>query len=299
MASLKYRLTLRVMAKMVAKHGDAFNVMALRGMQGPPCPAPADVKGVRFEDCVLGGVPGERALPDGVDDASVPTILFLHGGAYVAASAANHRKLIGTLCRESGLTSWGVDYRLAPEHPFPAGLNDAVSAYKALLETRSPDQIIVSGESAGGGLALALLLRAKQEGLPMPRAVIAWWPWTDLTLSGASIKSNAGKDFITEPLCREAVEVYLAGQDPEEPLASPLFGDLSGFPPVFLQVGDRDLVADDSRRISQRFEEAGVSTTLHVWRHMGHAFATSGDDLKDSRRAIAQCADWVKQVLAH
>jgi acetyl esterase/lipase len=193
-----------------------------------------------------------------------------------------------------------IDYRLAPEHPFPAALDDALSAYRWLLDGgAAPDKILVMGDSAGGGLTLAALLKLRDDSLPLPAAAVALSPWTDLALTGASLKLNARSDPMlnVEHLPMLAQE-YLAGADPRLPYISPLYGDLAGLPPVLLQVGGDEILRDDAVRMHERLRDAGCQSELEVWPRMPHVWHAFAPVLPEARRAIASIGAFARRHLA-
>lgn len=226
-------------------------------------------------------------------------ILYLHGGAYTMGSPRTHAAMLARLCQLTGLRAVLPDYRMAPEHPFPAGSDDALAAYRALL-ARGYDagKIALGGDSAGGGLMLGLLHRIGAEGLEMPGAVFALSPWTDLTLSGDSMVANAARDPFL-PAVRTAYirDMYLAGADPELPHASPLFGVFKGAPPVLVQVGDSEILLDDSRRIVAAMLREGVDARLEVWPDVPHVWQMFQGRLPAADRALAGVAAFLKEVL--
>ncbi|MFG1808136.1 alpha/beta hydrolase [Streptomyces sp. NPDC049040] len=249
-------------------------------------PLPA---GVLTRTTELGGVPavevraGDAAPTDG-------TLLYLHGGAYAIGSAAGSVGLVSELARRTGATALTVDYRLAPEHPFPAAVDDALAAYRALLDRGvAAGSIAVTGESAGGGLALALLLAIKDAGFPQPSCATVMSPWADLTQSGATIETRAGADPV---LTRRALDTraagYLAGADPRTPLASPLYADLRGLPPLLIQAGGREVLLDDALRLAAKAALADVPVTLRTFPGAPHVF-----------QAFAPVVDVAAQALDH
>jgi len=199
------------------------------------------------------------------------TLLYLHGGAYIFGSANTHRRLVAKLAGDNALTAYSIDYRLAPGHPFPAAIDDALTAYQALLG-RGVRKIILAGDSAGGGLALALLHAILAKGLPAPRAVVAFSPFTDQTLQSRSLKDNAESEvMLPAERMHEVRDMYLAA-DYGTPLASPLFGDFQHAPPVFLSVGTKEILRDDSLAMAAKLRAQAVSVTVdilengpHVW----------------------------------
>lgn len=258
----------------------------------PPYPAADDVDGWlehqrRSDGNILGFLGGidlpvevtERSFGDArayvirgheVDGTDGPVYLDIHGGALVSGGGDVCRVMGSVIALVNGLETWSVDYRMPPLHPFPTPLDDCVAVYRALLEQRPADQIFVGGVSAGGNLAAALLLRAKAEGLPLPRALVLVSPEVDLTESGDSFRTNDGIDSALGSLM-PVNELYAGGHDLADPLLSPLFGDLTGFPPTFLQTGTRDLFLSNTVRMHRALLDAGVSAELHVWEALGHA----------------------------
>jgi len=258
---------------------------ALSGAMPPP-------KGARFSPGTMGGLAGEWAE----SDTSAATMLYLHGGGYFACSPRTYRSITGAYAIR-GLRVFTPDYRLAPEHPFPAALEDALAVYRAMLEQHPV--FAVGGDSAGGGLALAMLLAAKAEGLPMPACAVLFSPWTDLAGTGASISTNAAREsLLFGPRLGEAAAIYLAGTDPKNPLASPLYGDLAGLPPMLIQVGAPEILLDDSTRLAEWAREAGVAVELSVWENLPHVWQVSQAFLPESRAALDQAADFAKARLA-
>jgi acetyl esterase/lipase len=293
--SVRYKAMTKLIVAMANRPGAEITVDGLRALVGPPTAKDAAVKGVTFSPTSIGGIPAERITP-AVHDAD-GALLCLHGGGYIAGTAKHFRPFFGAMARELQLTGTSVDYRLAPEHPFPAALDDALAAYQGLLDTGiAADRVVVTGESAGGGLAAALVIAARDRGLPLPRALLLWWPFLDLTGEGETVASNAGKDFLTRQLIELSASSYLAGTDPREPLAAPLFADPTGLPPIHLQVGEFDLLRSDAETFAARAREAGVPVELIVKEGGVHGFATSGDDLPEGREAIAAAATWLRSI---
>ncbi len=222
-------------------------------------------------------------------------ILFLHGGGYCFGSPATHRDLAARLAKAAGARVLSVDYRLAPEHPYPAAIDDARTAYGWLIDQGvASRQIALAGDSAGGGLAAALLLRLKHEGMPLPAAAALFSPWTDLTASGDSVTSKAAVDPLLHPLLLEmATRAYVRDADPRHPWISPLFGDLAGLPPLLIQVGGREILLDDACRFSERARAEGVSVEIEVWDEMVHAWHFFASMLHEGREAIQQAGDFL------
>ncbi|AQZ61051.1 Esterase [[Actinomadura] parvosata subsp. kistnae] len=203
------------------------------------------------------------------EDEEGPLYLDFHGGALLFGGGEAARANTAVTATTVGMATWGVDYRMPPLHPYPAALDDAVAVYRAALERREPRDLYVGGASAGGNIAAALLLRARDEGLPMPAALLLNSPEVDLTESGDSFRTNAGVDTFLGSL-KEANELYAAGADLAHPYLSPLFGDLSGFPPTYLQTGTRDLFLSNAVLMHRKLRLAGVEAELHVGEAMPH-----------------------------
>jgi acetyl esterase/lipase len=223
-------------------------------------------------------------------------ILFLHGGAYIAGSARIYRHITWRFAVAAEARLAAIDYRLAPEHPFPAALDDAAAAWRGLLdEGADPRHCAVIGDSAGGGLALALALRSRDEGVPLPAAIVALSPWTDLAITGQSSRCNAVYDPVlkSDDLGMLAAQ-YLGRADPRNPYASPLYGDPRGLPPTLFQVGSDEILRDDSERMAERMREAGCDVTLEIWPRMPHVWHGFAPVLPEARRAIARVGDYIR-----
>jgi epsilon-lactone hydrolase len=253
---------------------------------------PRDCESVRGE---LGGVPVLRvAMPTSCADRH---ILFLHGGGYVAGSPELYRHLLWRFAAAAAARIAAVAYRLAPENPFPAALDDAAAAWRGLLaEGGDRRRMVVMGDSAGGGLALALALRLRDEAERLPAALIAMSPWTDLALTGASLHRNAAAD----PMMNVAevpglAASYLAGADPRAPYASPLYGDPRGLPPTLIQVGGDEILRDDSVRMATRMRATGCAVALEIWPRMPHVWQAFAPAMPEARRAIVRIGAFVKE----
>jgi monoterpene epsilon-lactone hydrolase len=248
---------------------------------------------VTFEATTLGGVPARWSDTPG---ASTERVLFyLHGGAYLLGSSFGYRPLFSALARAAGARGLALDYRLAPENPFPAAVDDAVSGYRALLSQGiAPDSIAIAGDSAGGGLTVAMLVAARDAGLPMPAAAVAISPWADLECTGGSMVSKAAEDF---SLNREGsiamASIYLNGASPRSALASPLYANLTGLPPLLIQVGSAEVLLDDATRLAARAAEADVAVQLEVWPRMPHVWHAFAFTLSEGRDAIAAAGAFV------
>jgi monoterpene epsilon-lactone hydrolase len=226
---------------------------------------------VDVETATIGGVPifalTPRGAPAGPD---APIYLDIHGGALIMGGGEACRVMATLATASSGLHTWSVDYRMPPDHPYPSALDDCLTVYKALLDQRRPDQIVVGGGSAGGNLAAALMLKARAEGLPMPAGLVLITPEVDLTESGDTFSTNLGIDTVLTQRLTGSINIYANGADLTDPYLSPLFGDLSAFPPTFLQSGTRDLFLSNTVRMHRALRDAGVNAELHVWEAMPH-----------------------------
>ena len=256
---------------------------------------PAPPAGTRTVHTPLGGVPAVRIATR----ASRPDrhILFLHGGGYVTGSPALYRQITWRIAGAAGARLAALDYRLAPEHPFPAALDDAVAAWRGLLaEGADPRRACILGDSAGGGLALALALRLRDEREPPPAAIVALSPWTDLALTGASMRRDADDDPMQDAaLAARFAACYLAGADPRQPYASPLYGDPAGLSPTLIQVGSDEMLCDDAARMGERMRAAGCQVELEVWPRMPHVWHVFAAVMPEARRAIARIGSFMRQ----
>lgn len=263
-------------------------------------PLPA---GTYAEEMALPG-PDENEIPAlllaaaGANDDEM--ILYLHGGGYVQGSIPTHRDLAARLSAKAATRVLLIEYRLAPEHPFPAAVRDATAAYRWLRENGvDAARLLVGGDSAGGGLALATLLALRDEGERLPAAAFALSPWVDLSLSGGSLQRNAATDpSLTRQMLADYAAMYLGDADPETPLASPLFADLSGLPPLFLQAGAAEILLDDALRLAEAAEAAGVTVTGDVWPEMIHGWQGFAGVAPEAEQALYRVGQFVRRVLA-
>lgn len=243
-------------------------------------------RGVTCESATFGGIAGERIVAlDAVESA--PRLFYVHGGGFVSGSPQTHRSITGGFARR-GFDVFAVDYRLAPEHPFPAGLDDVAAAWRA-YSAEGPSAI--AGDSAGANLALALMLRCREEGMALPHAAILMSPPVDLSGSGDSMRTNAARDpmFEVEAL-RQLVSLYLGDADPTVPESSPLFTDLGGLPPLCIQVGATEVLRDDSRRLAEKARAAGVTVLLREIAHVPHVWQWAERFLPEARRSLDEAA---------
>jgi acetyl esterase/lipase len=224
-------------------------------------------------------------------------ILFLHGGGYRGGSVLSHQDLIGRLAKAAGAYILAIDYRLAPEHPFPAALEDTIAAYRFLLKQDFlPEQIFIAGSSAGGGLVIALFLKLLAYKEPLPRAGICICPWVDLALTGKTLDSNDGKDLIQKDKLQSAVDDYLQGHDSKDPLVSPLYGNLKGLPPLLIHVGTREIFLDEIERFAQKAQESGVSVELQKFDDMIHTWHHFAAKIPEGQMAIEKIGVFVHQL---
>lgn len=254
-------------------------------------------EGVEVLKDEIGGVPVEIVTPP---SHGAGTFLYFHGGGYAIGSPASHRHLVGALAAASRTRAFALDYRRAPEHPFPAAVDDAVAGYRGLLDSGiAPGSIVLGGDSAGGGLTVAALVAIRDAGLALPAAGVCISPWTDLTNGGDSYRTHADRDPLVfqEDIDRWGA-AYLAGADPRTPLASPLHADLSGLPPLLVQVGSEEVLLDDSRKLAARCEAAGVEAELEVWDEMIHVWHWFGEYLDEADSAVQRIAEFVSAHLA-
>lgn len=241
--------------------------------------------------------PGEWIEPVAPDHAARKrVILYFHGGGYVAMSARTHRAITSRLAAWSNACLFAVDYRLAPEHPFPAALEDAVTAYRTLIAAGTPaSNIVAAGDSAGGGLALSLLVALRDAGEKPPAAGVLFSPWTDLATTGASIVANDAADALSFGSWVTSQARYYLGDTPAtNPLASPLYADLAGLPPLLIQVGDSEVLLDDSRRVAEKASQAGVATTLQIWPGVPHGWQIFAPILPEGRAALRDASAFIR-----
>jgi monoterpene epsilon-lactone hydrolase len=232
--------------------------------------------------------------PSTIDQA----IFYTHGGGYVTGNCVDHRMHVAKFVQATGVGALLYDYRLAPEHPFPAAMQDTLTAYRWLLSQNVlPENIIIVGESAGGGLCLASLLAIRDEGLPLPAAGAALSPWTDLKCTGNSYRTNARRDISTLGSWEVWGSYYVGSNDPCHPWISPLYGDLHGLPPILIEVGDHEILLDDARRFAEKAMAANVDITLHVWEGMVHCFPLLAPMFPEATQAWEETIAYIKTHL--
>jgi phosphinothricin tripeptide acetyl hydrolase len=253
-------------------------------------PTPADVK---VEHVSAPAAPAEWLRPPSATPGRV--VLYLHGGGYVIGSPRSHRHLAAAIAGAAAARALLLDYRLAPEHPYPAALEDATAAYRWLLaQGIAPGRVVIAGDSAGGGLTVATLLALREAGVPLPAAGVCISPWVDLTCGGSSYVSKADADPIVQRAgVEQMARAYLGSTTPREPLASPLFADLRGLPPLLIHVGSEEVLLDDAVQLADRARAAGVDTTLEVYErmiHVWHWFLPMLDEAQTAVEAIGRFA---------
>ncbi len=286
------RLGVRLMGLGLAGAG-GLSVGALRAFVRTGAAATRLPFGARTRRQTAGGVPALwMRLPQA---GPGPVILYLHGGGFILGWARPQLGMLARICRAAGARALAVDYRLAPEHAFPAPLDDCLAAYRWLLNRGvHPEHLVILGDSAGGTLTLATLLALRDAGDPLPAAGVCLSPATDLTGAGETLRSNAGRDAVLRPALAEVMgRAYLANQDATDPLISPLYGDFHGLPPLLIQAGSDELLLSDATRLADRARAAGVDVTLSIWPGMWHVWHIFAPWLPEARRAIAEAGSYI------
>jgi acetyl esterase/lipase len=272
------------------------DLMTMRKMmsRAPAYPEPDDIT---WEPVDAKGVPAEWVVPD--DCEAGRAVVYFHGGGFATGGAESARALSSHLARAMRARLLAVDYRLAPEDPYPAALDDAVAAYHfALAAGYAPQDVALCGDSSGGGLVLSTLVALRDLGDPTPATAICMSPWTDLTLSGTSLQDNADADpMVSASTLALMADAYLADGDRRTPTASPLFADLAGLPPLLLQVGTSEMLRDDTMRFAARAQEAGVDVTVETWDDVFHVWHAYADLLPEARDAIARIGNYAERQL--
>lgn len=254
-------------------------------------------KDIVIESLSQGDIRGEWQIPDNAPTQSC--IFYLHGGGYTIGSPGGHRAMTVGLAQASTTKVFSLDYRLSPENRFPAAVDDALLGYNWLLEQGfSPSNIVVAGDSAGGGLAMALMLKLKDHNISRPSGVILLSPWTDLSLSGDSVMENGKKcAMLNKIILQKCAESYLNGEDSSNPMASPLFGDMSGMPPLLIYVSTTEAIRDDSLRLEEKAKKSGVQVKLNIWNKQPHAWPAFYPFTPESKQCVLEMGDFVKECL--
>jgi acetyl esterase/lipase len=244
----------------------------------------------------LNGMYAEWLLPAGAGKDKV--ILYTIGGGYISGTCSDHRTLVAKVAQGSGIALLMFDHRLAPENPYPAALEDSLKAYRWLLEQgTSPDNILIMGESAGGGLCLATLLAIRDQGLPLPAGAVALSPWTDLTLSGESYLTKRNVCISPPGMSRVCSKYYYGEHDPTDPWISPFYGDLHGLPPIFINVGTYETMLDDSTRFAAKAKAAGVDITLVLGENMVHCYPLMAPMFPEATQALDEICAFIRKRL--
>jgi monoterpene epsilon-lactone hydrolase len=284
-AALRELLTSRPRPTSVAERRERLDAL------GSAYPTAEDI---RLEPVSAGGVPAEWSFAPGADASRV--LLYLHGGGFSVGSITSHRAMVTEAGRSAQTRTLAIDYRRTPEHPFPAALDDALQAYQWLLEQGvQPERIAIGGDSAGGGLTVAVMVSLRERGLPLPACGWCISPWIDMEARGESYATKAAIDpMISKDYILELAGWYLNGVAPRTPLAAPLYTDLMGLPPLLIQVGSAETLFDDSVQLAAKAGAAEVRVTLEVWPHMIHAWPLFYQQLTDGRRAIAKAGAFIR-----
>jgi len=258
----------------------------------------AEPTGVSYEEADADGVPALWCIPAGA--AADRVLLYLHGGGFVVGSIATHRKIAGHLAKAVGVRALVIDYRRAPEHPFPAQIEDAVTAYRWLLtQGIEPGHIATTGDSAGGNLAISLVVKVRDDGLPLPAAILPMSPWLDMEHLGKTLESNAATDALVSTEILQGMSGMFLGESgsPTHPLANPLHADLEGLPPMYIAVGGHETLQDNAERFTELARLAGVDVTLEVVPEMQHVFTFSAGRAPEADATITAMAVWVRPRL--
>lgn len=253
-------------------------------------------EGVSYKSDCIAGVDAIWALPIDADHSKV--LIYTHGGGFAVGSSASHRKLAGHMAKALGATALVLDYRLAPENPFPAQIDDMVGVYKALLASGfNAEDITTIGDSAGGNLAVASVLKFRQLDLPLPASVIAFSPFIDMQVNGATLDSNEASDaLVKRPLLEAMAGMFLADQAATDPLANPLYADFTGYPALYINAGSVETLLDDSQRLHKLAADAGVDSTLSVVDGMQHVFPFLAGRAPEADAEIQKIAAWYKAL---
>ena len=294
--SWKIQVVLELVRRDLASGPAGNDVVGYRNRERPT-PIPGKLlRQVELGQIELGGRVTLDVRPKGWTQEQ-GTILYFHGGGYCVCSAfTTHRGLIAHLALVSGRRVLAPDYRLAPEHPFPAAFDDAETCWHALLDEGVPaERVALAGDSAGGGLTLATVVRLRDTGAPLPERVALLSPWVDLTLSHATVDQNAASDTLSRELLQWFANHLLQGHDPGDPKVSPLFDDLAGLPPIRIQVGGAETLVGEARDLKHRIEKAGGEVILDEWPKMPHVFQVMAAMVPEANQAMDQLGDWLRR----
>lgn len=254
-------------------------------------------EGVTYKSDTVAGVDGVWVIPVGADDSKV--LIYTHGGGFAVGSSSSHRKLAGHMAKALGVTALVLDYRLAPENPFPAQIEDAVAVYKELINKGlKPENLSTMGDSAGGNLAVASVMKMRDLGLPLPASVVVFSPWLDMEMSGDTLVSNDATDALVKRPVLEAMAGMFLGEagKANDPLANPLYADYKGFPALYINAGGVEALLDDSIRLHERASASGVNSTLSVVDGMQHVFPFLAGRAEEADSEIQKIAVWYKNL---
>jgi monoterpene epsilon-lactone hydrolase len=274
-----------------------MDLSTLRDMLGSLESLAAEPAGVTYEDVDAGGVHAILATP--VDADTDKVIVYAHGGGCVTGSPSSHRKLAAHLAKAAGTRALVPDYRLAPENPFPAQIDDLITVHRWLRDQGyAPEATAVAGDSAGGNLSISTALKLRELGEPLPAAIVAFSPWLDMEVAGETMKSNAESDALISPeVSGMMAAMYLGETVPTEPLCNALYADLTGLPPLFASAGDAETLQDNAERIVERAREAGVDATLELQPGQQHVYLFMAGRSKEADETIANAGAWLKSRL--
>jgi len=291
MASLQARIAVWIVKRRVKRRlqGVRDYRVAREILRPDPYRVPPSV---RISPAKLNGVPGEWL--EGTNP-STAVLLYLHGGGYFACSPESHRPISSSFALED-FRVFAAEYRLAPEHPYPAALDDATAAYRGLLaEGHAPKSIVIVGDSAGGGLSLCMMVALRDAGVPLPAAAALFSPWTDLAATGESVRTNARRcAMFNGPDIGPSARYYLGSTAPDNPLASPLYADLKGLPPLLIHVGADETLRDDSTRLAERARAAGVHVELKIWPVVPHSWQLAPNKIPEARQSLRESAAFLR-----
>ncbi|MCP4603530.1 MAG: alpha/beta hydrolase [Proteobacteria bacterium] len=253
---------------------------------------------VRFESVIIDKISGEWIMPKNHVPDSV--ILYLHGGGFASGSNLSHRKMVARIAHAAKCRALVFNYRLTPEHTYPAALEDATDVYQWLLSLNyRPNKIVTVGDSAGGNLTMSLLLNLRENGIVLPAGAMLISPWTDLSLSGNSMKTKAFKDpMLSKWMAKKWARLYVGDMDPETPTISPIFADLRGLPPMLIQVGTSEILLDDSRRLADKARQDGVSVELEEWEKMFHVWHMFVHLMPESQKAVKRMGEYFNTLVS-
>jgi len=280
-----------------ARAGKKFTIEEMRQNLEAMMANVALAEDIKVEQVAIDGIPAEWVSAPLAAKENV--FLYLHGGAYCLGSCNTHRDLAARISRATFMRVLVIEYRLAPEHPFPAGLEDAVAAYRHLVSSGIlPENIVIGGDSAGGGLTLATLQTLRDAGEALPASAVLLSPWTDLEGTGASMETRREADpWLNPEASRATPAIYIGDWDRKHPLISPLYADFTGFPPMLVHVGNDEILLDDSVRLVENARNANVDVTFKIWDDMWHVFHSFAPHVPEAREAIEEIGDYVGHIL--